>query len=41
MTPDMRKRREAEIVDKEKAAKDFQRQNFWSRMANFHKKALR
>ena len=28
LTPDMRKRREAEIVDKEKAAKDFQRQKF-------------
>jgi outer membrane protein len=28
MTPDMRKRREAEIVDKEKAAKDYQRQIF-------------
>ncbi|TFF33385.1 OmpH family outer membrane protein [Mucilaginibacter psychrotolerans] len=28
MTPDMRKRREAEIVEKEKAAKDFQRQKF-------------
>lgn len=28
MTPDMRKRREAEIVDKEKLAKDFQRQKF-------------
>jgi outer membrane protein len=28
MTPDMKKRREAEIVDKEKAAKDFQRQKF-------------
>jgi outer membrane protein len=28
LTPDMQKRREAEIVDKEKAAKDFQRQKF-------------
>ncbi|MEO7216237.1 OmpH family outer membrane protein [Mucilaginibacter sp.] len=28
MTPDMRKRREAEIVDKEKIAKDFQREKF-------------
>jgi outer membrane protein len=28
MTPEMRKRREAEIVDKEKAAKDYQRQIF-------------
>jgi outer membrane protein len=28
MTPDMKKRREAEIVDKEKVAKDFQRQKF-------------
>jgi len=28
MTADMKKRREAEIVDKEKAAKDFQRQKF-------------
>jgi outer membrane protein len=28
MTPDMRKRREAEIVDKEKLAKDFQRHKF-------------
>lgn len=28
MTPDMRKRREAEIVEKEKIAKDFQRQKF-------------
>jgi len=28
MTGDMRKRREAEIVDKEKAAKDFQQQKF-------------
>jgi len=28
LTPDMKKRREAEIVDKEKAAKDFQRQKF-------------
>jgi len=28
MTPDMKKRREAEIVDKEKLAKDFQRQKF-------------
>jgi len=28
MTPDMKKRREAEIIDKEKAAKDFQRQKF-------------
>lgn len=28
LTQDMRKRREAEIVDKEKAAKDFQRQKF-------------
>lgn len=28
MTPDMKKRREAEIVDKEKIAKDFQRQKF-------------
>jgi outer membrane protein len=28
MTPDMRKRREAEIVDKEKLAKDFQRDKF-------------
>ncbi len=28
MTPDMRKRREAEIVDKEKQAKDYQRQIF-------------
>ena len=28
MTPDMRKRREAEIVDKEKGAKDYQRQVF-------------
>jgi len=28
MTPDMRKRREAEIVEKEKAAKDYQRQVF-------------
>jgi outer membrane protein len=28
MTPDMKKRREAEIVDKEKGAKDFQRQKF-------------
>lgn len=28
MTPDMKKRRENEIVDKEKAAKDFQRQKF-------------
>jgi outer membrane protein len=28
MTPDMKKRREADIVDKEKAAKDFQRQKF-------------
>jgi len=28
MTPDMQKRREQEIVDKEKAAKDFQRQKF-------------
>ncbi|RFZ85660.1 OmpH family outer membrane protein [Mucilaginibacter terrenus] len=28
MTPEMRKRREAEIVEKEKAAKDFQRQKF-------------
>lgn len=28
MTADMRKRREAEIVDKEKAAKDYQRQIF-------------
>lgn len=28
MTPDMKKRREAEIVDKEKAAKDFQRSKF-------------
>lgn len=28
MTPDMRKRREAEIVDKEKLAKDFQREKF-------------
>ena len=28
MTPDMKKRREAEISDKEKAVKDFQRQKF-------------
>jgi len=28
MTPDMKKRREAEIIDKEKAAKDFQRLKF-------------
>src|SRR3978361_317745 len=28
MTADMKKRRETEIVDKEKAAKDFQRQKF-------------
>jgi outer membrane protein len=28
MTADMKKRRESEIVDKEKAAKDFQRQKF-------------
>jgi len=28
MTPDMKKRREADIVDKEKAAKDFQRGKF-------------
>lgn len=28
MTPDMRKRREAEIVEKEKTAKDYQRQIF-------------
>jgi outer membrane protein len=28
MTPDMKKRREAEVVDKERAAKDFQRQKF-------------
>jgi outer membrane protein len=28
MTPDMKKRREAEVVEKEKAAKDFQRQKF-------------
>ena len=28
MTPDIRKRREAEIVEKEKIAKDFQRQKF-------------
>src|ERR1700744_5541358 len=28
MTADMKKRREAEIVDKEKAAKDFQRSKF-------------
>lgn len=28
MTPEQRKRREAEIVDKEKAAKDYQRQIF-------------
>src|SRR6201996_7009461 len=28
MTADMKKRREAEIVEKEKAAKDFQRQKF-------------
>jgi len=28
MTPDMKKRREAEIVEKEKLAKDFQRQKF-------------
>src|ERR1700761_2821429 len=28
MTPDMKKKREAEIVDKEKAAKDFQKQKF-------------
>lgn len=28
MTPDMKKRREAEIADKEKSAKDFQRQKF-------------
>jgi outer membrane protein len=28
MTPDMKKRREAEIADKEKAAKDFQQQKF-------------
>src|ERR1700754_1197460 len=28
MTPDMKKKREAEIVDKEKLAKDFQRQKF-------------
>lgn len=28
MTGDMKKRREAEIIDKEKAAKDFQRQKF-------------
>ncbi|MVN89852.1 OmpH family outer membrane protein [Mucilaginibacter aquatilis] len=28
MTPEMKKRREAEIVDKEKAAKDFQRSKF-------------
>jgi outer membrane protein len=28
MTPEMRKRREAEIVEKEKVAKDFQRQKF-------------
>ena len=28
MTADMKKRREAEIADKEKAAKDFQRQKF-------------
>jgi len=28
MNPDMKKRREAEIVDKEKLAKDFQRQKF-------------
>jgi outer membrane protein len=28
MTPDMKKRREQEIDDKEKAAKDFQRQKF-------------
>ena len=28
MTPDMKKRREAEIAEKEKAAKDFQRQKF-------------
>jgi len=28
MTPDMKKRREAEVIDKEKAAKDFQRQKF-------------
>lgn len=28
MTPDMKKRRENEIIDKEKTAKDFQRQKF-------------
>jgi outer membrane protein len=28
MTPDMKKRREAEVVDKEKLAKDFQKQKF-------------
>src|ERR1700761_123948 len=28
MTPDMKKRREAEIADKERTAKDFQRQKF-------------
>ena len=28
MTPDMKKRREAEVVDKEKQAKDFQKQKF-------------
>jgi len=28
MTPDMKKRREAEVVDKEKVAKDFQKQKF-------------
>jgi len=28
LTPDMRKRREEEIVEKEKAAKEFQRQKF-------------
>ena len=28
LTPDMKKRREAEIADKEKTAKDFQRQKF-------------
>lgn len=28
MTPDMKKRREAEVIDKEKVAKDFQKQKF-------------
>jgi outer membrane protein len=31
MTGDMKKRREAEIVDKEKSAKDFQRSKIWPR----------